>query len=71
MEHWLYFYISFPRKLDKVSVDIIVKKLPSEWRAYLADNHRIWEAGKSAVEAIGKLVISADNYLGITVIKRK
>jgi len=30
-----------------MSVDIIVKKRDSDYKAYLADNSSVWEAGKS------------------------
>jgi len=49
-------------------MDIVVTKRSDDYHAALADNSRIWESGKTQVEAIGKLVISAGDILGITVL---
>jgi len=51
-----------------MSVDIVVTKRQDDYHAALADNSRVWECGKSATEAIGKLMISAGEMMGITVI---
>jgi hypothetical protein len=53
------------------TVDIMVVKRNSDYKAYLADNDAVWEAGKSEAEAIGKLVISAKGILGLAVIRQK
>jgi hypothetical protein len=53
------------------TIDIMVQKRDSDFKAYLADNDAVWEAGKSEAEAIGKLVISAKSILGLAVIRQK
>jgi hypothetical protein len=53
------------------SVDIIVEKRTSDFKAYLADNNAVWEAGKSEAEAVGKLCISAKSILGLAVIRER
>jgi hypothetical protein len=53
------------------TIDILVEKRSSDFKAYLADNDAVWEAGKSEAEAIGKLVISAKSILGLAVIRQK
>lgn len=50
-------------------MDIITKKRSGDWKAYLADNPKVWEAGKTQVEAIGKLMISTGAMMGITILK--
>ena len=49
-------------------MDILVTKRHDDYHAALADNSRVWESGKTYTEAIGKLMISAGEMMGITVI---
>jgi hypothetical protein len=54
-----------------MSVDIIVTKRDSDYKASLADNSAVWEAGKSEAEAVGKLVMHTKSFLGITILRGK
>lgn len=49
------------------TLDIIVDKRDKDFKAYLSDNEAIWESGKTDVEAIGKLIVSAGKMVGIAV----
>jgi predicted RNase H-like HicB family nuclease len=49
------------------TTDITVEKRSDDYRAWLADSPGVWESGKSEAEALGKLVISAQNMLAIHV----
>lgn len=49
-------------------MDIVVKKRSNDYHASLADNSKVWESGKSHIEAIGKLMISAGAMMGITIL---
>jgi hypothetical protein len=49
------------------TTDIVVEKRSDDYRAYLSDSPEVWEAGKSAAEALGKLVVSAQSMLAIHV----
>lgn len=53
------------------TVDIMVEKRNDDYMAYLADNSRVWDCGKSEAEAIGKLVLSAHQSLGLAVLRVK
>lgn len=51
-------------------MDIITKKrTKDDWKAYLSDNHKVWESGRSEAEAVGKLIISAKYMVGINVLR--
>ena len=50
-----------------MSVDIVVRKRTRDFQAFLADNEGVWESGKSATEAVGKLAYSAQRILGISI----
>jgi hypothetical protein len=49
------------------TTDIVVEKRSDDYRAWLADQPEVWEAGKNEAEALGKLVISAGSTLAIHV----
>ena len=53
--------------VQNFSVDLVihVEKFPGNeegWKAWLAENPRIWETGKTAAQAIGYLVISLESH---------
>jgi len=45
----------------------VIEKRSDDYRAWLADQPEVWEAGKNEAEALGKLVISAGGMLAIHV----
>ena len=49
------------------TTDVVVEKRSDDYRAYLADQPEVWEAGRNEAEALGKLVISAGGTLAIHV----
>ena len=53
------------------TIDIIVRRRSDGYQAFLADTSNIWERGRTAAEAIGKLVYSAQSSLGVTVIEEE
>jgi hypothetical protein len=53
------------------TTDIVVEKRSDDYRAWLADQPEVWEAGKNEAEALGKLVISAGGMLAIHVARFK
>ena len=48
-------------------VDIMTMRHGDGWKAYLADNPGVWEAGKTDVEALGKLLVSAAGMLSVSI----
>jgi hypothetical protein len=52
-------------------MDILTRERASDWKAWLADNPKVWEAGKTEAEAVGKLIISASSIIGVTVIREE
>jgi hypothetical protein len=45
------------------------KKQPG-WKAYLSDNFKVWQAGRTEAEAVGKLMISAAPITGIVILRK-
>jgi hypothetical protein len=51
------------------TLDIVVEKRSNDFKAYLSDNSAVWDCGKTAAEAVGKLVMSARNLFGIAIVR--
>jgi predicted RNase H-like HicB family nuclease len=49
------------------TIEIIVEKKTDGYHAYLADFRGFWEKGKSAAEALGKLIITLSKKLKIEI----
>jgi hypothetical protein len=52
----------------QTSVIVVTKRGVGDYIAHFAGDTRVWEAGRSEAEAIGKLVISTGASLGIAVV---
>jgi hypothetical protein len=51
------------------TIDIIVLRRSDDYRAFPADNECLWESGRTAVEAVGKLMYTAQTSFGIAIIE--
>jgi hypothetical protein len=49
-------------------MEILTRRITQgQWQAHLASNSKVWEAGTSEAEAVGKLIISAFDFNGLKV----
>jgi ribosomal protein L7/L12 len=53
------------------TIDIVVRRRQDDYQAFLADNEGVWDCGRSAAEAVGKLVYSARTLLSISIAEEK
>jgi len=55
--------------MKRHKMDIMTQKRGDDWQAFLVDNPGVWEAGKTDVEALGKLMVSAAGLLGVSILR--
>ena len=54
-----------------MSIDIVVRRRQDDYQAFLADNEGVWERGSTRTEAVGKLVFSAREIIGVSIVEEK
>jgi len=51
-------------------MDVIVKYIkPGKWKAWLADDEKVYETGKTKAEAIGNFMLAASSITGIVILE--
>jgi len=53
------------------TIDIVVRRRQDDYQAFLADNEGVWDCGRSAAEAVGKLMYSARTMVGVSITEER